>query len=469
MQRKRGIVLGIGVGVAIVVGALAWPVRQVQHQDQNRRRLFYAIQHNDTSTVRTLLEAGLSGDVRRHIAPPNGMDTLRIALHLQPIHTHFGASALAEAVFSGDDPEIIRLLLAHGARANAPQDAVLTSALGPLNGRPVPEIVQLLLEHGADPNLRLPGRRGPLFLALGHDGKEVGPLTKMLLDHGADPLQPDRDGPQPFSYLALAIWADHPKVVAAMLDHGVDIHARDTYAMGGIKPMTPLTTAIAAGYLDTIKMLLARGVPIEPLDGEGLIRDAVRGHDEAFLKALIARGVGIESKTWLGMTPLMSIAYGSSASDDQKHRLAEMETLLAHGANINARNKDGQTPLIVACWSSKDLPQLKFLIAHGADPNARDTRGAGGLYYAAAGGGGEPTVSYLLAHGANARLTYSQGYTALMGAAVNKGDAKVVAPLVAAGSDLNAHDKKGNTALMLARLHHHTALVQALLKAGATH
>jgi len=473
MQRKQRVGLGIGVGVAIVVGVLAWPIHQAQQQEQQRLRLFYAIQHNDTNLVRTLLESGVSADVHRRVTSLGWLDTLKVALHLQPTVAPSGDSALMEAILRGAHPEIVQLLLTHGARVNATEDGdtPLNAALSPPDGHPVPEIVRILLEQGADPNIRLHGSDGPLFNALMSDGKDLGPLTKMLLDHGADSRQPQREGSKERSYLASEIWANHPKTVAAMLDHGVDINARDNYAIGGgsNKGTTPLATAISAGHLRMIKMLLARGARIEPLDEEGLIRNAVRGHDEPFLKALAARRVGIESKTWLGMTPLMSAAYGARDSADQKRRLAEMEILVTHGASVQTRNKDGQTPLIVACWSRQDLPQLKFLIAHGADPNARDSEGATGLYYAAAGGGGEPTVSYLLAHGANARLTYSQGYTALMGAAMNKGDAKVVALLVAAGCDLHAKDKKGNTALMLARQHHHTAFIQALLKAGATH
>jgi ankyrin repeat protein len=461
------------VGVGIVGSAIVWPFRQARRHEQDRQRLFHAIRYSDSITVRTLLESGMDANERSQAETSPGPTALiKIALHLQSRPANkSGTSALAQALIYNVAPEIVRLLLAHGARVNTVEDGwtPLTLALEPPSGQPRPAVVQLLLERGADPNVRPPasGGDGPLDYALSNDGTDLGPLTKSLLDHGADPTQPQRDGR---SYLTAEIQAQHLKTVAVMLDHVAHIDGRDTYDGGtpGGAGQTPLAAAISAGNLDMVRMILARGAHIQPADQEGLIRNAVYKRDENFLKTLLARGVRIDSKDRGGMTALMNAAYGSNGDRDRQERMVSMKMLLAHGASLGARNSAGQTPLMVTCWYPQDLPQLKFFMTHGADPNAHDREGTTALDYAAIEGAGGETVSYLLAHGAQVSHSDRGGSNALMYAALNGGDPKGVALLVAAGCDPLARDRKGNTALMLAHLHHHTEVLQALRKAGAT-
>jgi hypothetical protein len=60
------------------------------------------------------------------------------------------------------------------------------------------------------------------------------------------------------------------------------------------------------------------------------------------------------------------------------------------------------------------------------------------------------------------------GVTALMGAS-RLGRADVVSLLLAHGADVNLRNANGETALKLAADSRHTAVVELLTKAGATH
>ena len=468
MRRKRPAWFWWVVIVGIVVSLPLWSVRRTVKQEQNRLRLFHSIRHNDTNTVRVLLESGVDANTcLRESARPGFVDQIKIMLHLKPQPVlRPGMSALMQAVVGNGDPEIVRLLLEHAASVNSVDSSgwmPLIAAMTPAQGHPRREIIQLLLERGADPNVRPTGGDAALFYAM-DDGRDLGLMTKMLLDYGADPMLTERTGR---SYLTSEVWAKHPKTVAYMLNHGANINARDNeWQMGDSdgKGVTPLSAAIATGQLGMVRMLLARGACIAKADRTGLIGAVALLQDESLLKTLLAKGIGIDCKDRRGFTPLMNTAYGGR--NETGRQIASMTWLLRHGASVRERNNARQSPLFMACWYPQDLPKLKMLLAHGADPNAREKEGSTPLMYASMAGGA--SVPYLLAHGANARLVNSAGQTALMRAAeIDKGHPEAIALLAAAGCDPNARDKKGRTALTLARQRHHIAVIQALRKAGA--
>jgi ankyrin repeat protein len=107
------------------------------------------------------------------------------------LRTPEGFTPLGLAAFLGG-PEVVRVLLDHGADANDDAD-------NPFGVRPVHaagaahdrETMRLLLEAGADPNARQRGGFVPLHEAAHSDDVE---MARLLLAHGADPSLAADDG-----------------------------------------------------------------------------------------------------------------------------------------------------------------------------------------------------------------------------------------------------------------------------------
>ena len=98
--------------------------------------LHFAAMGGHVDAARALLEAG---------ADPNAMSRHRF-VKVRPLHT---ATALD---ISSGDPEIVRVLLEHGADVNGRSDEGGFTPLHNASGSGAAELVRILLEHGADPN-----------------------------------------------------------------------------------------------------------------------------------------------------------------------------------------------------------------------------------------------------------------------------------------------------------------------------
>jgi ankyrin repeat protein len=102
-----------------------------------------------------------------------------------------GFTPLGLAAFLGG-PEVVRVLLEHGADAN--DDADNQFGVRPVNAAAAAhdrDTMRLLLEAGADPNARQQGGFTPLHEAAHTDDVE---MAELLLAHGADPALAADDG-----------------------------------------------------------------------------------------------------------------------------------------------------------------------------------------------------------------------------------------------------------------------------------
>jgi len=115
-----------------------------------------------------------------------------------------------------------------------------------------PEMVRLVIEHGADPTI--PWRWACWYTPLMHSLRYPEPryeTAQLLLDHGVQP-----DDTNGLGMAALHILAKEGTIAAAgwLLDRGADIHVRDREF-----DSTPLAWAAREGREDMVTYLLSRG------------------------------------------------------------------------------------------------------------------------------------------------------------------------------------------------------------------
>ncbi|GEM_PF-1703140 len=215
----------------------------------------------------------------------------------------------------------------------------------------------------------------------------------------------------------------------------VDPDLKNAKSKNGVTPLHP---AAYHGNREIAQWLLDHGVDVNAKD----IGDWTPLHLAAFhgrkevAKLLLEKSANINAKDINGWTPLHGVArYGHT-------EIAEL--LLTKGADVNAKDKDGTTPLYwVAKGGRKEFAEL--LLTKGANVKAKNDGGVTPLHWAAAHGHTE-IVEVLLAKGADVHAKENNGWTPLHSAAYY-GRKEVAELLLAKGADINAKDNVGSTPL----------------------
>ena len=134
--------------------------------------------------------------------------------------------------------------------------------------------------------------------------------------------------------------------------------------------------------------------------------------------------------------------------------------LLKHGANPRAANNNGETALHMAAFQNR--PDVaKLLLRAGADANCRDRHGHGPLTCAVLSNNPD-VVLLLLENGAEPKKQPEA-----LGVAAAEGRLKMVRALIDKGWDVNSKTHQKRTPLRHAKNRRHTAIAEALRKAGA--
>lgn len=295
------------------------------------------------------------------------------------------------------------------------------------------------------------------------------PAIRKLLEGGADVNGRDKDGNTP---LLLASLYAGPDCVKLLLQKGADPNAANNV---GATPLIRAATSPAK-----VRLLLAAGARVQvrttDLGNTPLILAARRNGNSETVKLLLDRGADAREANQVGVTPILAAA----ASGD----VETAKLLLDKGANPNhfpelkgpndALASGSRTALMWAAYHN-DLPMIRLLLERGADPNQVIVFGTA-LSHAAWHGSLE-AAELLIERGANvdARDLFA-GFTPLHWAASSESPrADFVKLLLAKGADPNAAGGAHIAALgltpqtprMLAEKRGRTAIVEALIAAGA--
>ena len=296
------------------------------------------------------------------------------------LYVCFSRYANGRSTRAADLAETARVLLRHGAEANAfsvPESfpnirlSCLYAATG-LNNNPA--LAQALLEAGANPNdgeslyhstehrdlacmklLLSHGATPAGANALKHmlDREDLEGL-RLLLAAGADPNETNERGE---TALHWAVWRGRSvETIAALVDKGADLNARRKDGR------TAYALAVVSGQTQVASLLQARGADTGLSELDGYVRDCATADPEQLARLLATRPAVNHEPGYDRLLPDLAA----------NHYTPAVRALLAAGLPVNGRGEAGGTALHWACWKGHaDL--VEVLISHGASLTLEDT------------------------------------------------------------------------------------------------
>jgi ankyrin repeat protein len=293
---------------------------------------------------------------------------------------------------------------------------------------------------------------------------------RKLIEDGADVNARDAEGNTP---LILASFYAGPKCVELMLGMGARVNATNN---DGVTALVR-----AATNREKTRLLVNAGANVRVrtalLGNTPLILAARRAGNSQTVKLLLERGSSAGERNSAGVSPIIA---GAASGDLETVRL-----LLDAGARADDFPKSNdppaalsaagfRTPLMWAAYHN-NVPMVRLLLDHGADPN-QSTYFGSPLSHACWNDGFE-AAALLLDRGASASARDAvAGFTPLHWAAGNETlRPHLVKLLLASGADPNAAGGEAvgalglapQTPLLIARKRGRTAIVDALVAAGA--
>lgn len=348
-----------------------------------------AVARGDVDTMEKLYTKGMALDGMLAVAAESGDKTATLWLLDHGVNVHEDEDTVDAPVLVADEhPEIVALLLEHGATepslttaaqasatnavvrrleahaaVNATDPSPLSAAVSATRGTAPNKtlIVSKLLAAGADPNHE--ESDSPLTVAVrgcdvsgeGHVGSsECMGMIELLVKRGAR--------------------AKGDALVAAL---ALDDTARDTVFDALLAARLERgATAIALAQAwnlqpRTIKRLVAKGVDWSWHDGEDdaalPLLAAVQRSDRDYVRALLDAGAPVDVHFKDG-TCALGAAIDGAAMGGSSDYARIVELLVARGADVNRRLPDGRTPLFAAAESG-ELRVVNALLERGARVN----------------------------------------------------------------------------------------------------
>ena len=258
------------------------------------------------------------------------------------------------------------------------------------------DIIDLIHTHLLNIESKTSQGRTPLMMAA-RGGKLQA--VKWFLEKGATVNCDDNNGRNTLHFAAEGGDTDIIDLIHTRLPN-VDSKTNEGY--------TPLMVAAFNGKLPVVKWFLEKGATVTLKDKAGwnMLHFAAQGGDTDILDLIHNHVPNIESRSLVGITPLM-VAVGncklhavqwfiekgaSVACVDENgcnilHFAAKncdpdiIHRILTYVPDIESKKAFGETPLIIAVRHGK-LQSVKYLLERGANPLAKDKNGRDSLYHA---------------------------------------------------------------------------------------
>ncbi len=341
--------------------------------------------------------------------------------------------------------------------------------------QPAMERLRQAVANGGSPDATYEGV-SPLYLAIWENDME---LATLLIDRGADvnARDLDQDGEADYPPLLIAITDSeeiNPDMIALLIAAGSDVNSNGEY-------LPPLSAAVEAGSMSTVKTLLKAGADPDGFEDwtTPLDQAAMDGNVEMF-DLLRASGAKVQNTGYL-----LSYAAGSSNPEmlqrvlplydgtEEDLRLFEMalggllddpeddarrsgaKTVMEQlrAAGFEPKPEEFNVAMLVAA-ESLDIQALETMFFYGASASTVDESGKTCLMQAVDAAGLSKIVEL---------ETPPESLFELQDTKV----AEVVRLLLNHGADVNAQDKRGRTALMRATTTFNVTAVRLLLEQGA--
>ena len=331
------------------------------------------------------------------------------------------------------NPNIIEILVKHGARIDAQNSELYTALhLAAKSMKPSPEIMETLVKHGARIDAKDSRFRTPLHMATMF-GRER--LVEVLLRLGAGTKEDGQEGLNKLVHLATV--QGFGGCTRALIAAGFDFQDRGCYGQ------TILHEALSRGTSGT-RFLTAHYI-LENEGGRSIVNskdiwgqlpmhylvgnfNSLRGERLEMVKLLLLCGADIRAEDNSGYTPAHIVA----GSDN----IEIMGELFRAGFDINTKSCTGVTVLHRA--ASCQVKMVKYLLeleGGRLSINAQNDHGNTPLHLAVQGDL-EEVVKLLLENGSDTEVINREGKTPLQ-LARHRGDKRVVKAFLDAGVNLN--------------------------------
>lgn len=378
-------------------------------------------------------------------------------------------------------PDLVSLLIKRGANVEHRDHQLLSPLAVACQTGSLATVKQLIQEGGADPNSRITINKVlPVFLAALH---RFAPIVQYLLSHGADPMAMSSSTGTHLIHLLAQEGYNH--LLRLLLARGIPVELPDS------KGQDAKFYAAAAGKIDTLKMLLSSSQePLTQSEGESLLRIAsLHGHEET-VRWLMSEGV-VPLKEASEKNPFIITAAGKNTSailslydgyrvsifppairmallsGIHNDNLLTVKQLYTKNMGVNLEVVEGLTGLHIASQSGA-LLCTQWLLSAGADPLLPSLSGETPLELSARNDSWEQFRCLLDYVQPKLDTPYRRGET-LMHIAAGAGNALHLAMLLEEGaiSLVNVEDNQHCTPLYRAAEAGHEDTVHLLLASGA--